>query len=317
MRVLRAGRAAEATLRAGFTTLRDLGTEGAGYADVGVKRAVEQGIMPGPRLFVATRAIVATGAYGPARRSFRDDLDVPQGAQEVSGESEALAAARTQLAHGADWLKVYADYRTGADGSTRPTLTMDEMKAVVFVAHMSGRKVAAHATTDAGMRRAVEAGVDTIEHGYGGSDATFKLMAQRHVVYVPTITASEAISEYFQGYRRGGPLSAGIQESLQAVARARAAGVTLANGSDVGVFPHGENGRELVWLVRAGLSPTQALTAATATAAAVLDRSGQLGCVRAGCLADLAAMPGDPDRDIAAVQAVDFVMKGGQVVRTP
>jgi imidazolonepropionase-like amidohydrolase len=202
-RVIRATVQAKATLDAGFTTLRDLGTEGAGVADVSLKRAIKDGVIPGPRLFVATRAIVATGAYGPARRNYNPDADLPQGAQEASGIDEAVRAVREQAGAGADWIKIYADYRVGPDGSTQPTFSLEELKAMVEAAHSTGRPVSVHASSDEGMRRAILAGVDTIEHGYGGSEATFKLMAEKGVAFFPTLTASEATSTYFQGYIAG------------------------------------------------------------------------------------------------------------------
>src|SRR5471030_504839 len=201
-RTLEAAHHASDTLQAGFTTLRDLGTEGALYADVAVKRAIEDGVIPGPRMFVATRAIVATGSYGPSVRAYRSDMDIPEGAQEATGVDEVVKAVRGQAARGADWIKVYADYRTGPDGSSRATFSQAELNALVQAAHESGRKTSAHASTDEGMRRAVLAGIDTIEHGYGGSEATFKLMAERHVAFFPTLTAPEAVGEYFQARAR-------------------------------------------------------------------------------------------------------------------
>jgi imidazolonepropionase-like amidohydrolase len=314
-RTIEAVKHCERTLMSGFTLLRDLGTEGAGYADVSLQRAIREGLIPGPRLLVATRAIVATASYGPGPAGFAPEIQLPKGGQEVSGQAEMIKAVREQIGGGADWVKVYADYRHGVSG-TVPTFSEEELKTVVEEARSAGRPVSAHASTPEGMRRAVVAGVDSIEHGYGGTEEVFKFMAQHNVAFLPTLTAEEAYGEYFDGFKAGGPLSPGMKQALHAFKLALDAGVTIGLGSDVGVFAHGTNYRELEWLVRGGMTTTQALLAATSVNAKIIRMEDQVGRVRPNLYADLVAVKGDPTQDIRTCREVKFVMKGGKVFKS-
>jgi imidazolonepropionase-like amidohydrolase len=312
LRTARAVVHARKTLEAGFTTERDLGTEGAGYADVGLKQAINQGIVPGPRLLVATKANVARGAYGP--KGFEPGVHVPQGAEEVSGPDEMTKAARDQIAAGADVIKMYADYHYMPGEPSRPTLTEAEMAAGVAVAHDAGRLAAAHATTAEGMRRAVLAGVDTVEHGYGGTPEVFKMMAARHTALCPTIAASEAYARYFQGWNGQEPAPESVQENRRSFRMAMQAGVPICMGGDVGVFAHGENWREMDAMQRAGMPAAQVMIAATSGNARIFHLSDR-GEVKPGLLADLVAVDGDPTRDVNSIRRIRLVMKGGQIVR--
>jgi imidazolonepropionase-like amidohydrolase len=314
LRTARAVAQARATLMAGFTSERDLGTEGAGYADVGLKQAIDQGIVPGPRLSVATRAIVALGAYGP--KGFEPGVAIPQGAQEVSGVDEMVRAVRSQIAAGADVVKLYADYRWGPGEPSRATLSLAEIRAATEAAHDAGRTVAVHAATAEGMRRAIAAGVDTIEHGYGGTPEIFKAMAAKGIALCPTLAASDATSRY-RGWDGADPAPAGVAENRKAFRMALAAGVPMCMGGDVGVFTHGENAREMELMAQQGMPAAQVLIAATSGNARAFHLDGRLGTVKPGLLADLIAVGGDPTRDVAAVRDVRLVIKGGVIAKGP
>ncbi|MBJ6145438.1 amidohydrolase family protein [Hymenobacter sp. BT559] len=313
LRVARATVHAQRTLQAGFTTARDLGTEGAGYADVGLKQAIDQGIIPGPRLLVATRALVATGSYGPHLAAVED---LPQGAQEADGVDGIIRAVREQIGHGADVIKVYADYRWGLGGTAQPTFSQDELALIVQTARSAGRGVVAHASTAEGMRRATLAGVETIEHGDGGTLEVFRLMMQRGVAFCPTVAATDATSQY-RGWKKGQqPEPQRILDKRRAMQAARQAGVTLAVGGDVGVFAHGDNVREMELLVQEyGLGTLEVLRAATSGNARIFHLADR-GRLAPGLLADLVAVAGDPTQQVQALHQVKLVMKGGVVVKS-
>jgi len=310
-RTARATNHVRATLMAGVTTSRDLGAEGAGYADIGIRDAIDKGVIPGPRLLVAGPAMVATGTYNP---SGAPEIRFPKGAEETDGVDDLMRVTRDQIGRGADWIKVYADYRWGPNGESRPTYTQRELELVVEVTESSGRRVVAHAGTREGMERAIRAGVRTIDHGDGGTAETFALMVERGVALCPTLAAGDAIMQY-NGWRKGiDPEPARLTEKRASFRLALDAGVEICFGGDVGVYPHGDNVRELEMMVDYGMPTADVLHSATAGNARIFELDDR-GRVEAGLLADLIAVRGDPSTDITALRAIQLVMKGGEVVR--
>lgn len=313
-RTARAVMHAQATLLAGFTTVRDLGTEGSDYDDVGLKQAIEKGIIKGPRMIVATKAIVAKGSYGPNYKNA--DLDLPQGAAEVGNLDEMSTEVYSQIGKGADLIKLYADYRWGLGGVAAPTFNIDAIALATSIAKSSGRQTVAHASTKEGMRRAVMGGVSTIEHGDEGDEEIFKLMKERGVAFCPTLAASDATLQY-DGWKKGiDPEPVRITAKKKSFATAMRSGVSILMGGDVGVFSHGTNGREMELMVEYGMKPIDVLRSATAVNATAFGYGDQIGRLREGMLADLIAINGDPSTDIKKVNAVVFVMKDGKIYKS-
>lgn len=302
----------KASLMAGVTTMRDLGSEGAGYTDVGIKQAVEKGVISGPRLLVAGKAIVATGSYGP--KGFHEGVKVPLGAEPADGYGNLIKVTRDQIGNGADFIKVYADYRWGPERTAQATFTIQELKTIVEVAKSSGRYVVAHASSAEGMRRAIEAGVETIEHGDGGTSELFALMAQKGIGFCPTLAAGDAIMQY-NGWNKGiDPEPARITNKRESFRLALESGVRIVFGGDVGVFSHGDNVRELEMMVDYGMSTLSTIESATSLNAHMfhLDRLGQ---IKKGFLADIIAVKGNPLDNISDLRSVELVMKDGVIYK--
>lgn len=303
----------KASLMAGVTTMRDLGSEGADYADVGLKEAVEKGVIPGPRLLVAGKAIVATGSYGP--KGFRNGVEVPLGAEEADGYDELIKVTRDQIGQGADFIKVYADYRWSPDNKAAPTFTVQELKTIVEVAESSGRYVVAHASSEEGMRRAIEAGVETIEHGDGGTLEVFQLMKEKGIGYCPTIAAGWSIATYNGwNFLSGNEEPDRIVQKRASIKLALAADVPWVFGGDVGVFPHGENVIEAELMEVFGIDVKEILHAMTSGNAQMFHLD-QLGQLKEGFLADIIAVEGSPMEALEMLENVEFVMKDGEVYK--
>jgi imidazolonepropionase-like amidohydrolase len=310
---------ARRALEYGFTTIRDLETEGAGYADLDVKKAIQNGVIPGPRMQVATRAMDVTGAY--PLQGYAPDVAVPHGVQVVDGVEDGRKAVREQISHGADWIKVYSDrsYFVRPDGvlDDIPTFTMDELRAIVDEAHRQRHKVASHAMALHGVHNSVQAGVDSIEHGNYIADEDLKSMQSQGIWYVPTIFVGEYVA---QGRAAtGAPVWLKmLQIHEDTFRRAMKAGVKVAFGTDAGGFDWKVNpAKEFGYMVKWGMTPAQAIRAATASAAALLDMQDSVGTIDSGKLADIVAVPGDPLKDITVLEQVNFVMKGGVVYKNP
>jgi imidazolonepropionase-like amidohydrolase len=311
-RTVRATVHARNTLMAGFTTVRDLGTEGAGYADVALKRAVNEGIVPGPRMQVAGRAIVSTGSYGP--KGYDIDQQIMLGAEPADG-NDLFRVVRDQIGKGADFIKVYADYRWGPNGEDRPSFTLEELKLVNEVTRSSGRILVCHAKSKEAIRRAVTAGAETIEHGDFIDAEIAMLMKQNGVTFFPTISAVEKITQY-RGWKKGvDPDPANVTNKKRSFSEALKAGVTIGMGGDVGVYPHGENVQEMELMVEYGMKPVDVLRAATSVNAKAMHWEGMVGSLKKGLKADLAVFGGDPSTDISDVRKARFVMKDGVVFR--
>ncbi|MFI5128774.1 MAG: amidohydrolase family protein [Chitinophagales bacterium] len=312
-RVARAVNHAKAALLAGFTTVRDLGTEGAMYDDVGLKKAIEKGVIPGPRMIVSTRAIVAKGTYGPKSES--PDIVLPQGAAEVAGIEDITNEVRTQIGKGADFIKIYADYRYGKEGEAQPTFSTEAIASAAAVTRSSGRQLVAHATTPEGMTRAINGGVSTIEHGDNGTEEVFKLMKEKKVALCPTLAATEAY-EMYSGWRKGiDPDPERLVQKKKSFATAVKLGVTICMGGDVGVYAHGDNAREMELMVDYGMKPLDVLRSTTSINADEFGYGDKIGRIRKGLLADMVAVEGDPSKDIKDIRKIRLVIKNGIIYK--
>lgn len=311
-RTARATVHARNTLMAGFTTARDLGTEGAGYSDVALKRAIDEGIIPGPRLLVAGRAIVSTGSYGP--KGYDHDQQIMLGAEAADGD-DLIRVVRDQIGKGADFIKIYADYRWGMQGEDQPSFTLDELKLINEVTRSSGRVMVCHAKSKEAIKRAVLAGAETIEHGDFIDLEIGKLMKAHNVTFIPTLAAVDVISQY-RGWKKGvSPEPANVTNKKKSFKEALASGVTIGMGGDVGVFPHGSNALEMELMVEYGMNPFEVLKAATSVNARAFHLENQVGFIKEGLKADLVVVSGDPSKNISDVRNVKFVMKDGVVYR--
>jgi len=311
-RTVRAVRHAENTLKAGFTTARDLGTEGAGYDDVGLKKAIDEGLIVGPKLLIATKALIATGSYGP--KGFASEINVPQGAEEADGTDDLIKKVRNQIGKGADLIKIYADYRWGLRGEAAPTFSIDEIKLIVQTARSAGRGVVAHASTIEGMRRAILGGVETIEHGDQANEEILALMKEKGVALCPTLAAGDAILQY-RGWKKGIDEEPDrIKNKKKSFDLALKSGVKICFGGDVGVFSHGDNARELEMMVEYGMYKLEVLKAATAGNADIFHLENEVGRIRKGLMADILIIEGNPLENISAIRRVKQVYKNGKLV---
>ena len=314
-RTARAVNHAKATLMAGFTTVRDLGTEGAMYDDVGLKNAIEKGVIQGPRMIVATRAIVAKGTYGP--RSPSPDVELPQGAAEVAGMEDLAREVRTQIGKGADLIKIYTDYRWGPNKEAMPTFSADAIALATAIAQSGGRKVVAHASTPEGMKRAIAGGVSTIEHGDKGNEEVFKLMKEKGIALCPTLSAGESILRY-DGWKKGTDAEPQrILDKKKSFQLALKTGVKICMGGDVGVFTHGDNAGEMELMVEYGMKPIDVLRSATSVNADVFGHSDKIGRIKKDLLADVIAVEGDPSVDVKTTRKVILIMKDGTIYKKP